>query len=63
MVSRSVGTRGAAEDVLVGVRRGVSAAAGGGGAMRFLWFTAGFLRGVVTTALGLLWLAAMAVVA
>jgi len=31
--------------------------------MRFLWFTAGFLLGAVVTALGLLWLAAMAVVA
>ena len=30
--------------------------------MRFLWFSAGFLLGVVATALGLLWLAAMAVV-
>ncbi len=29
--------------------------------MRGLWFTAGFLLGVVTTALGLLWLMAMAV--
>jgi hypothetical protein len=62
VVSRSVGARGAAEDVLAGVRRGVSAAAKGGGAMRFLWFSAGFLLGVVTTALGLLWLMAMAVV-
>ena len=49
--------------MLAGVRRGVSAAAEGGGAMRFLWFTAGFLLGVVTTALGLLWLMARAVVA
>jgi len=63
MVSRSVGARGAAEDVLAGVRPGVSAAAEGGGAMRFLWFTAGFLLGVVTTALGLLWMMTMAVVA
>ena len=30
--------------------------------MRLLWFTAGFLLGVVTTTLGLLWLMAMAVV-
>jgi len=30
--------------------------------MRFLWFTAGFLLGVVATALGLLWLMTMAVV-
>jgi hypothetical protein len=30
--------------------------------VRFLWFLLGFLLGVVTTALGLLWLAAMAVV-
>jgi len=29
--------------------------------MRFLWFTAGFLLGVVSTALGLLWMMAMAV--
>jgi len=33
VVSRSVGARGAAEDVLAGVRPGVSAAAEGGGAM------------------------------
>ena len=44
------------------MRPGVSAAEGGG-AIRFLWFTAGFLLGVVTTALGLLWLMTMAVVA
>jgi hypothetical protein len=31
--------------------------------VRLLWFLAGFLLGVVATALGLLWLAAMAVVA
>ena len=31
--------------------------------MRFLWFTTGFLLGVVTTALGLLWMTAMAVIA
>ena len=31
--------------------------------MNLLWFTAGFLLGVVTTALGLLWLMARAVVA
>jgi hypothetical protein len=31
--------------------------------IRSLWFSAGFLLGVVVTALGLLWLAAMAVVA
>jgi hypothetical protein len=30
--------------------------------IRALWFTAGFLLGVVTTALGLLWLMARAVV-
>ncbi len=48
--------------MLAGVRRGVSAAEGGA-EMRFLWFTAGFLLGVVTTALGLLWMMAMAVVA
>lgn len=30
--------------------------------IRALWFTAGFLLGVVTTALGLLWMMAMAVV-
>ena len=29
--------------------------------IRALWFTAGFLLGVVTTALGMLWLMAMAV--
>jgi hypothetical protein len=61
MVSRSVGARGAAEDVLAGVRPGVSAAEGGA-EMRFLWFTAGFLLGVVTTTLGLLWMMARAVV-
>jgi len=63
VVSRSTEARGAAEDVLAGVRPGVSVAAEGGAEMRFLWFTAGFLLGVVVTALGLLWLAAMAVVA
>jgi len=31
--------------------------------VRGLWFTAGFLLGVVATALGLLWLMTMAVVA
>jgi len=31
--------------------------------VRLLWFTAGFLLGVVVTALGLLWMMAMAVVA
>ena len=31
--------------------------------MRFLWFTAGFLLGVVATALGFLWLMARTVVA
>jgi len=31
--------------------------------MRGLWFTAGFLLGVVTTTLGLLWMMARAVVA
>ncbi len=30
--------------------------------MRGLWFSAGFLLGVVTTTLGLLWMTAMAVV-
>ena len=30
--------------------------------MRFLWFTAGFLFGVVATAIGLLWMMALAVV-
>jgi demethoxyubiquinone hydroxylase (CLK1/Coq7/Cat5 family) len=29
---------------------------------RSLWFSAGFLLGVVTTALGLLWMMALAVV-
>jgi len=61
VVSRSTEARGAAEDVLAGVRPGVSVA-GGGAEMRFLWFTAGFLLGVVTTALGLLWMMTMAVV-
>jgi len=61
VVSRSTEAWGAAEDVLAGVRRGVSAAEGGA-EMRFLWFTAGFLLGVVTTALGLLWMMTMAVV-
>ena len=63
MVSRSAEARGAAEDVLAGVRRGVSVAAKGGAEMRFLWFTAGFLLGVVTTALAMLWMMTMAVVA
>jgi hypothetical protein len=31
--------------------------------VRLLWFTAGFLLGVVTTALGLLWMMTMEVVA
>ena len=31
--------------------------------MTFLWFSAGFLAGVVVTVLGLLWLMTMAVVA
>ena len=31
--------------------------------MRFLWFLLGFLLGVVVTALGLLWMMTMAVVA
>jgi hypothetical protein len=31
--------------------------------IRALWFTAGFLIGVVSTALGLLWMMTMAVVA
>ena len=48
--------------MLAGVRRG-AAATEEGGSVRLLWFLAGFLLGVVTTALGLLWLAAMAVVA
>jgi len=61
VVSRSTEARGAAEDVFHEMRRGVSAA-GGGAEMRFLWFTAGFLLGVVTTALGLLWMMTMAVV-
>jgi len=30
--------------------------------VRFLWFTAGFLLGVVVTALGFLWMMARAVV-
>ena len=30
--------------------------------MRLLWFSAGFLLGVVVTALGLLWMMTMAVV-
>ena len=31
--------------------------------IRALWFSAGFLLGVVTAALGLLWMTAMAVIA
>ena len=31
--------------------------------MRFLWFLLGFLLGVVTTALAMLWMMTMAVVA
>ena len=48
--------------MLAGVRRGVSAAEGGA-EMRFLWFTAGFLLGVVSTTLVMLWLMIMEVVA
>ena len=44
------------------MRPGVSAAEGGA-EMRFLWFTTGFLLGVVTTALAMLWMMTMAVVA
>jgi hypothetical protein len=44
------------------MRPGVSTTEGGA-EMRGLWFTAGFLLGVVTTALGLLWMMTMAVVA
>ena len=40
--------------------RGASA---GGIGVKLLWFSAGFLLGVVTTALGLLWMMARAVVA
>ncbi|MFA7121807.1 MAG: hypothetical protein WC277_10055 [Bacilli bacterium] len=35
----------------------------GGDSVRFLWFLVGFLLGVVTTTLGLLWMMARAVVA
>ena len=35
----------------------------GGDSVRLLWFLAGFLLGVVVTALGMLWLMAMAAVA
>lgn len=45
------------------MRPGVSAAAEGGAEMRFLWFTAGFLLGVVSTTLAMLWMMTMAVVA
>jgi len=66
MVSRSTEARGAAEDVLAGVRRGAAATAEGGIVIsllnRALWFSAGFLLGVVTTTLGLLWMMTMAVV-
>ena len=62
VVSRSTEARGAAEDVFHEMRPGVSAAEGGA-EMRFLWFTAGFLLGVVTTALAMLWMMALAVVA
>ena len=62
MVSRSTEAWGAAEDVFHEMRPGVSAAEGGA-EMRFLWFTAGFLLGVVTTALAMLWMMALAVVA
>ena len=44
------------------MRLGVSAAEGGA-EMRFLWFTAGFLLGVVSTTLAMLWMMTMAVVA
>jgi len=62
VVSRSTEAGGAAEDVFHEMRPGVSAAEGGA-EMRFLWFTAGFLLGVVTTALAMLWMMALAVVA
>ena len=62
MVSRSAEARGAAEDVLAGVRRGIPTRVEGG-TMNLLWFSAGFLLGVVTTTLGLLWMMARAVVA
>jgi uncharacterized membrane protein YedE/YeeE len=62
VVSRSTEARGAAEDVFHEMRRGVSAAEGGA-EMRFLWFTAGFLIGVVSTTLAMLWMMALAVVA
>jgi uncharacterized membrane protein YedE/YeeE len=61
VVSRSTEARGAAEDVFHEMRRGVSAAEGGA-EMRFLWFTAGFLIGVVSTTLAMLWMMALAVV-
>ncbi len=35
----------------------------GGDRVRGLWFTVGFLLGVVVTALGFLWMTAMAVIA
>ena len=52
--------------MLAGVRRGAAATAEGGIVIsllnRALWFSAGFLLGVVTTTLGLLWMMARAVV-
>ena len=62
MVSLSTDTWEGAESLLTGVWHGTPATTAGD-SVRFLWFTAGFLLGVVTTALGLLWMMTMAVVA
>ena len=67
MVSRSVGARGAAEDVLAGVRPGVSVAAEGRGMIhppnRTLWITAGLLLCLLVVILTVLLMMALAVVA
>ena len=67
VVSRSVGARGAAEDVLAGVRPGVSAAAEGGGMIyppnRALWITAGLLLCLLVVILTVLLMMARVVVA
>ncbi len=54
--ANSSGTQGGAPSRAGGTTRG-------GAGVKLLWFTAGFLLGVVVTALGLLWMMTMAVVA
>ena len=67
MVSLSVDAREGAESLLTGVRRGTPTTAEGGIVIclpnRALWFSAGFLLGVVITVLAMLWMMTMAVIA